>query len=268
MRFLKIPFRGDSTKPKLRWYQFSLRTLLVFMTLCAVACSWLAVKVQQAKRQREAVDAIQKLGGGVIYDYDVYGKPKPQPPPWLRYLLGDDFFANIGGVSFRNTQVTDAELEMLKGLTQVHQLYVNSPQVTDAGLETLKGLTQLQGLCLNNTQVTDAGLETLKGLTQLQLLWLNNTRVTDAGLEELKGLTQLLSLSLDDTQVTDAGLEELKGLTQLQSLYLNNTQVTDAGLENLKGLTQLQGLCLNNTQVTDEGISKLQQVLPHCQISR
>jgi len=29
----------------LRWYQFSLRTLLVFVTLCAMACSWLGVKI-------------------------------------------------------------------------------------------------------------------------------------------------------------------------------------------------------------------------------
>jgi hypothetical protein len=52
-------------KPKLRWFQFSLRTLLVFVTLCAIPCSWLAVKMQQAKRQREAVVAIEKLGGFV-----------------------------------------------------------------------------------------------------------------------------------------------------------------------------------------------------------
>ena len=33
--------------PKLRWFQFRLRTLLVVVTLCAVACSWVAVKMWQ-----------------------------------------------------------------------------------------------------------------------------------------------------------------------------------------------------------------------------
>jgi hypothetical protein len=28
-----------------------------------IACSWFAVKMQQAKRQREAVEAVRKLGG-------------------------------------------------------------------------------------------------------------------------------------------------------------------------------------------------------------
>ena len=52
--------RMESTEPqpaappfKLRWYQYSLRSLFVFMTLCAVACSWFAVKKRQADEQRD-----------------------------------------------------------------------------------------------------------------------------------------------------------------------------------------------------------------------
>ena len=37
-------------------------------------------------------------------------------------------------------------------------------------LEHLKGLTQLQELWLDDTKVSDAGLEYLKGMTQLQWL--------------------------------------------------------------------------------------------------
>ena len=86
-------------------------------------------------------------------------------------------------------------------------------QVTDAGLEHLKGLTDLESLDLRLTKVTDAGLEHLKGLTSLTSLNLDLvTQITDAGLEHLKGLTNLTSLNLGRTKVTDAGLEHLKGL--------------------------------------------------------
>jgi hypothetical protein len=46
------PVSGEKPrKRKLRWNQFSLRSLLIFVTVFAFACSWLSVKRQQAKRQ-------------------------------------------------------------------------------------------------------------------------------------------------------------------------------------------------------------------------
>ena len=58
--------------------------------------------------------------------------------------------------------------------------------VTDAGLVHLKGLTKLQTLNLSDTNVTDAGLVHLKGLTILQTLVLIDTKVTDAGVKKLQ----------------------------------------------------------------------------------
>ena len=51
-----------TSTPKRRWYQYSLRALLVFVVLCAVACSWFATRLRRAHRQREALAAIQRLG--------------------------------------------------------------------------------------------------------------------------------------------------------------------------------------------------------------
>ena len=50
---------GSESKPptpnrELRWYQYRLRTLLLFMTLCAFACSLLAVLLRLRKLEREA----------------------------------------------------------------------------------------------------------------------------------------------------------------------------------------------------------------------
>jgi hypothetical protein len=117
----------------------------------------------------------------------------------------------------------------------VKEVYLSAvSQLTDAGLVLLKGLTELQSLDLSITEVTDAGLVHLKGLTELQSLNLWGTNVIGTGLVHLKGLTELQSLHLNANEVSDAGLVHLKGLTKLQSLHLRNTHVTTAGMRKLK----------------------------------
>ena len=191
----------ETRKPRLRWFQYSLRSLLLVMLLASIAMSWVAVRMQKARKQKEAVEEIKKSRGWVEYH---------PGPAWLRNLLGEDCFATVVHVSL-HSQITDAGfLKHLKGLTQLQQLDLNGTPVTDASLEHLKGLTQLQQLDLGGAQVTDAGLEHLKGLTQLQTLELAWTHVTDAGLEHLKGLTQLRTLDLNYTKVTDEGLKKLQ----------------------------------------------------------
>ncbi len=224
-----------TSSPKLRWFQYSLRTLLVVVTLCALLCSWLAVAMRQARRERQAAAAFEELGGQASW-YE-----PPDGTRWLRSRLGDHFLGSIHSVNLANSKITGA------------------------GLENLKVLDQLQNLDLYGTQVTDAGLENLKG-HRLRNLDLRETKVTDAGLESLKGLNLLSNLRLG-TQVTDAGLENLKGLTELHTLGLNKTQVTDAGLEHLQGLDRLRYLDLRDTKVTDAGVMKLQQALPNCNIA-
>ncbi len=51
-----------NSPPRLRWYQFRLRSLLLFVTLVAVFCSWYAVKKRQADRQKAAVDELRRHG--------------------------------------------------------------------------------------------------------------------------------------------------------------------------------------------------------------
>jgi Leucine-rich repeat (LRR) protein len=216
------------------------------MVLASIGLSWFAVKMQKARRQREAVAAIEAAGGRVWYvdGIDVEtpsGKMRlhENGPPWLRKILGEDFFTDVDGARIPN----------------------------DGGMEHVKGLPELRILQLQSTEVTDAGLRHLMQVPQLDFLDLNGTLVTDAGLEYVGQLPRLRWLHLDGTLVTDAGLEHIKQLTRLEELFLTGTRVTDAGLEHLKDLPQLQVLHLDESMVAGEGARKLHEALPNCLIA-
>ena len=164
-------------KPNLRWFQYSLRTLLVVLTLGAIICSWLAVKLQQAKREREAAAAITELGGKMRW------YAEPSRPEWLRKLLGGDLFMRVEEVQVSGD--TDQDWQNLKALSRLRVLDLDGTNITDKGLENLRGLNLLQILRISHTDISDNGLESIKGLSQLQALYLPG-KITPEGIEKLK----------------------------------------------------------------------------------
>ena len=106
----------------------------------------------------------------------------------------------------------------LKALTSLQTLNLSDTQVTDAGLAYLQGLTRLKRLALG-PKITDAGLAHVRGLTQLGGLNLYGPRITDAGLVHLKGLTQLEYVDLQGTKVTEAGVEDLQRALPKVKIY-------------------------------------------------
>jgi internalin A len=218
---------------KLRWYQYRLRSLFILTTLVAIACSWLAVTMQNQRKQKAVAEVLRKAGAEVTTE-----------PTWLGTLVRDDTLVRVSFVGWRAKLDTDAEMVHLQGLDQLKSLYLYGTHASDAGLMHLHGLSQLKELILDYTEVTDAGLGHLRELKQLE--W----------------------LALDNTKVTDAGIVYLQGLSQLKDLRLRDTKVTDAALAHLDGLSQLRVLDLRNTKVTDQGVKKLQQTLPKCRIMR
>ena len=247
-----------------RWqFQFTIRTLLVLPPVVAVTCSWLAVEMQRAKRQQEAVVVIRKAAGDVRYDDQECFKAPPPGPAWLRNLMGDDFFVDVTWAGL-GRDFDDSGLETFEALPRLVGLFMADTKISDAGLVHSKGLTRLQQLHLQFTKIGDSGLTNVEGLSQLQVLVLLGTQVGDAGLQHLQGLRQLRGLNLAGTKVTDAGLKYLENLTQLQWLVLAETNVTDAGLEHLEELTKLETLDLGTTKVTETGVMRLRRTLPNC----
>jgi hypothetical protein len=100
----------DEMKRKRRFLRFSIRTLLIVLTIFCVALGW---KVERARKQREAVAWVHEMGGSVNYDYELdddgSSAPDAKPPgsEWLRKQLGRDFFDDVVRVSLTEVGVSD-----------------------------------------------------------------------------------------------------------------------------------------------------------------
>ena len=138
--------------PKRRWYQFSLRTLLVVVAAIAAALGYFSERV---RTQRAAVAAIREAGGSVTYDWE-YRDPQsaeewldsldrePPIPKWVTEYLGDDVFYSLAAVSFpggwRYTahECTDDTLKHLHGLPHLKRVTLKMTRVSDEGVKKLQ----------------------------------------------------------------------------------------------------------------------------------
>ena len=152
------------------------------------------VRGQESKTDQEkAIAALVKRGGHVFQD-----ETQPDRP--------------VISVDLDETEIDDAGLSNLKGLTRLQLLSIDGTRITDIGLANLKGLTSLTDLSLDNTEIGDAGLAQLDGLKNLQKLSLDRTRVSDDGLRHLKGMKRLENLSFAGTAVLTFSYGFLEGL--------------------------------------------------------
>lgn len=245
------PKPATPDRPRRRWYQFRLRTLLIATALIAIVLAWYTSGPQ---RQRRAVAAIRSFDGYVQFDYR---RNQYVPRPLLDWV-GEEYFAEVTGVSYEWNRVDDSALEPLEDLRSLQNLVLSESPLTDVGLARLERLSSLQTLNLRGTPISDASLEHLQHLKNLQELYLSETKITDAGLVHLAAMPQLRGLYLRGTLITDAGVQQLGRLSQLRTLDLSDTKITDAGLQYVRSLTALRQLDLTGTNISDAGMADLE----------
>ena len=283
-----LPRRG-SGRHRLR---VSVRRTMILILVLSFGLGWI---VHRARVQREAVAAIKRAGGSVMYEHQLSPRSSGKPwwPKWAADILGIDYFDNVKSVflEFKDSNL-EQELAHIGRLDRLEQLYLTGSPVTDTGLASLSGLHSLRKLDLDSTEITDAGISHLAGLTGLQFLDLSRTKVGDAGmahLGELAGLTNLFLagtrvddaglahlerlpslcwLNISSTRITNGGIAHLRGLSSLEELDLSHTAVGQAGLADLKSLTGLKRLELDDTPITDAQAEALRKAMPNAAIYR
>jgi hypothetical protein len=186
------------------------------MVVVGLVSGFLGWTLYRARVQRDAVWAIERAGGRVLYDCEWRWGKGTMPPtgaiwsphPWFE-SIGIDYVSNVVFVDLGD-RGSDELLEHVGRLPKLKYLRLARSPVTDAGLAHLDGLNSLRWLSLDDTKVTDSGLVHLSRLTRLETLLLGLTGISDSGLPHLKSLTGLKVLSLSLTSVTIAGGRNLQ----------------------------------------------------------
>lgn len=182
------------------------------MVVVLITGSGLGWMSHRARRQREAVAAIQASRGRVLYEWErKNGNPVPKGRPgWPRWLVdrvGVDSFGNVVFVELGENG-SDAEMIHVGRLHRLEELYLH---VSAASHEPV-------------SRLTDEGMRPVARLNRLRTMLLSSNRVGDVGLAHLKGLTGLNALTILMTQATPDGVASLrKSLPQLRITWYGCT---------------------------------------------
>lgn len=284
----------STSTPRSHLFRFSLRTLLIAVTVVAAVLGW---KVNAVQNRRRTVAEIEKdKRCYVCYDY-LDPATEPPGPQWMRRFLGDDFFSDVKEVTIFSDKLPtngqhdiDALVHHIATLSNLKTLQIDSGNLTDGQLEIITRLSKLQDLEVTSTRIstgiahacrlkhltvlrlyeshtTDSDLSQLALVRQLEVLTLESNEITDSGLSHLAVLTNLKDLQLLSDKITNSGLPVIAALPKLRYLNLWNAQITDAGLAHLKRLAHLEIIELHNTGVTQAGADDLQKALPQCLVT-
>jgi hypothetical protein len=264
---------GDNRR-SLRWACINIRVMMLMILTVAVP---LGGQVNRAREQREAVEAVQRYGGWVHFDFEfvngalVPGRA-PWGPRWLRTMFGDEYFRTIAYVNFDyepaigrgvhnpNSKPCDELLKKISGLPGLKKLRMKKTQATDAGLRHIGKMSELEELSIRDARsVTDEGVSQLAQLTNLKHISISFSNLTNDSLVLLSRLPSMEHVELQGNHFSDEGLARLNGKDRLKKLCIGigAGRITDAGLVHLKDFNKLEMLELQPSKVTTQGLAQL-----------
>jgi len=226
---------------------------LLLITLAAFLLGWCGWRLQLARNELKAADAIVEAGGEVAYANQFDGHVSRLTPlaahtskigAWSQELLGVNPWNRM--VSVKSVDDKTLALVSKYSLTGLEIVRLDGSQITDAGLAHIRDCTRVRVLSLDGAHVSDRGLDNIRHYKRLEELWLNNTLVTDAGVKKIADLDSLSVLDIRGTAISDDGLALIAPMRGISLLYLDGDTLTDEGLQHLRRLPSLHGLWLGD----------------------
>jgi hypothetical protein len=131
------------------------------------------------------------------------------------------------------SDVTGKGLYILSGIKSIEVLRLNGCRVSDGDVQYLKELPNLKELWLTGWTITDKSMKSISGLSNLRILKLNRTPITDEGLAMIEWPATLVDLNLELTPVTVNSISSLSKIPNLQRLNISNTNIGDDAVDGI-----------------------------------
>ena len=140
-------------------------------------------------------DSGSKLDTGSKLDIVALRKQEPSLDAINRKFKSEGGFAGMYGmpdgarlmvVNLRETSITNAEIELLDGLSAIDEFDARNTDLGDAIFDVLLRWPRLRSVHLSGTKITDAGAERLAELPHLKHVSLSETGVTRAVVDKLR----------------------------------------------------------------------------------
>lgn len=252
-----------SARSHRRWFQFSVRGMLLLTTAVAIALGFWVSAFHRRHQALVALDVARFRHPRKIRYAENKAARWLGRQKWLSGLLGEHFFDDPFEISLTGAHgstgstggLNDADARPLEHLGPLQRLSLDWTATGDEGMQYLRLLRNLEYLNVAQSSAGDAALESMATLSKLQQLNLSRTRVTDAGLRHLSKLTALTHLELRHTEISDQGITALKDLHQLVLLDVSETKMGDAGLAVMHDFNRLERLLLAESPITGRGFA-------------
>jgi Leucine-rich repeat (LRR) protein len=229
--------------PRRRWFQYSLRSMLVLITLAAIALAAWNTYRKRLRLQNRALPELTRLKAEV----DV----QPVGPEWLRALPGGEDLFKVVGVKLEHHRFEDEDLACLEHLPYLERLYLAATPLSNKGLAHVAKCKRLKRLSLWKTRITDLGMEHLRNLEDLELLDIQETRVTEAALVHLRNLPRLRMLK-QTIVLSDEGIELLARFRHRPVTSVHAYEITAQGMWALTALGRLEDLTIADSEIAPE----------------
>jgi hypothetical protein len=116
-----------------RWYQFSLRTMLLLMAIVAVSFSWIGYNLNLIRQRQEI---LRHWWQADQYVYGAFGPAQPVRAPGSLWLFGEQGYRTVL-IRFSNaddhTELSDAEKALVVGAKALFpEAYVEGALMSDS----------------------------------------------------------------------------------------------------------------------------------------